>query len=71
MTYLTNRLVLIALSMFWALVMANDPILEGEDCSTDISCLSSCCDNDGNYDIIGKCVDIEDDDRCKSRRFLS
>ena len=71
MTYLTYRLVLLAISLCGALVKANDPILEGEDCTTDISCLSSCCNNDGNYSITGKCVDIEEDERCKSRRFLS
>ena len=62
---------LIACAMSATLVLATDPVFNGDPCLYDVMCLSSCCNNDEDWSVEGKCVDIDDDDRCSRRREVS
>ena len=62
---------LIASAMSATLVLATDPIFNGDPCKYDVMCLSSCCNNDADWSVDGICVKIEEDDRCSRRREVS
>ena len=45
-------------------------LADGEICQTDQECMSSCCNNNKDYNVYGTCVATVQDTRCEHRRHL-
>ena len=41
----------------------------GGICKDDTSCVTYCCSNDNSFDKEGKCIEIDDNERCRSRKY--
>ena len=41
----------------------------GGFCTDDTACVTFCCTNDQKFDTEGKCIEIEEDTRCKKRKL--